>query len=321
MVNAQVTAMVSLLELLSNVTYIIIVYFTVKTSYTTLIQIMILYMILLPYSFLMNTSHNKNRIVEYGWSNVIKNVLMKQKNAVNNANVIRDNAKSRIQSISDKLQHKLLDGFDSKTVVNTVRRCDIPQNFAMENLKNLRVGMINEPCSSKGTSVPMALNVKNLAKVDTVPNEMSFEQSLVTNMRDHIDNELKYLQFFKDFVSFQDHCEKGKDVSQFQAENEIQCYITTKNEAKNSNSFQRTKNRSYQNKSKSFTTSKDYLSPDVDFINRESNIILSENQRNKMEQRAHLLSRLQMYSRRNSTYDSYKDKLIDLEENFMNANE
>ena len=97
--------------------------------------------------------------------------------------------------------------------------------------------------------------------------------------------------------------------------------LFTKNEAKNSKSFQRTKNRSYQNKSKSFTTSKDYLSPDVDFIDRESNITSSENQRNRMEQRVQLLSRLQMYSRRNSTYDSYKDKLIDLEENFMNANE
>ena len=321
MVNAQVTAMVSLLELSSNVTYIIIVYFTVKTSYTTLIQIMILYMILLPYSFLMNTSHNKNRIVEYGWSNVIKNVLMKQKNAVNNADDIRDNANSRIQSISHKLQHKVLDGFDSKRVANIARRCDISQNFAMENIKNLRVGMINEPCSSKGTSVPMALNARNLKTVDNVPTVMSVEQGLVTNMRDHIDDELKYLQLFKKFVSFQDHCEKGKNVSQFQAENEIQCYTTTKGKAKNSNSFQRNKNRIHQNKSKSFNTSIDYLSLDVDFIDRESNLTLSENQRNRMEQRAHLLSRLQMYSRRNSTYDSYKDKLIDLEENFMNANE
>ena len=321
MVNAQVTATVSILELASNVMYIVIVYFTVKTSYTTLIQIMVLYMILLPYAFLMNTSHNKNRLVEYGWSNVFKNVLMRRKNAVNNADDIEDSSNPRVESISDKLHHKVLDGFDSRRAANTVRRCNILQNFAMENIKNSRVGMINEPCSSKGTYVPMALNARNLTTVDKVPTEMSVEQRLVTNMRDHIEDELKYLEFFKDFVSFQDHCEKGKDVNQFQAENEIQCYTTTKNGAKNSNLFQRTKNRSYQNKSKSFTTSKDYLSPDVDLIDRDSNISLSENQRNKMEHRAHLLSRLQMYSRRNSTYDSYKDKLVDLEESFMNANE
>ena len=282
---------------------------------------MSLYMILLPYAFLMNTSHNKNRLVEYGWSNVIKNVLMKQKNAVNNTDDISDSANSRIQSISDKLQHKKPDGFDSKRVVKTVRRCDISQNIAMENIKTPHVVMISEPCSSKGTSVPMALNVQNLPTADKVPTEMSVEHRLVTNMRDHIDDELKYLQFFKEFVSFQDHCDKGKDVSQFQTKNEIQCYTTTKNRAKNSNSFQRTKNPSYKTKSKSFTTSKDYLSPDVDFVKRGAHISLSENQRNRMEQRAHLLSRLQMYSRRNSTYDSYKDKLVDLEESFMNANE
>ena len=67
-------------------------------------------------------------------------------------------------------------------------------------------------------------------------------------------------------------------------------------------------------------TYKDYPSPDADFTDRESNITLSEKQRNRMEQRAQLLSRLQMYSRRNSTYDSYKDKLVDLEESFMNSN-
>ena len=87
---------------------------------------------------------------------------MKQKNAVNNTDDISDSANSRIQSISDKLQHKKPDDFDIKRVVKTVRRCDISQNIAMENIKNPRVVMINEPCSSKGTSVPMALSARNL---------------------------------------------------------------------------------------------------------------------------------------------------------------
>ena len=33
-----------------------------------------MYMIILPYAFLMNTSHNKDKVAEHGWANVIKNV-------------------------------------------------------------------------------------------------------------------------------------------------------------------------------------------------------------------------------------------------------
>ena len=75
LVNAQVKAMVSFLETFSNILYVIVVLFTVRTSYTTLLQIMSLYLVLLPYASLMNTSHNKNRIVEFGWKNVFRNIL------------------------------------------------------------------------------------------------------------------------------------------------------------------------------------------------------------------------------------------------------
>ena len=36
---------------------------------------MILYLILLPRAFLMNTSHNKSRIIEHGWENILRNTL------------------------------------------------------------------------------------------------------------------------------------------------------------------------------------------------------------------------------------------------------
>ena len=86
LVNAQVKAMISLLELSSNIGYVIIISFTIKTSFATLVHFMFLYMVLLPYAFLMNTSHNKNRIVEYGWRNVFSNLIMKINNSVSHDN-------------------------------------------------------------------------------------------------------------------------------------------------------------------------------------------------------------------------------------------
>ena len=73
-VNAQVTAMITLLEslyLVVNITYAMLNQSTIGN----LIVSMPLRLIILPYSFLMNTSHNKGRIIELGWKNVLRNIL------------------------------------------------------------------------------------------------------------------------------------------------------------------------------------------------------------------------------------------------------
>ena len=84
LVNAQIKAMVSLIESLMNIGYVIIVAFTVRTSFGTLVIMVSLYMVVLPYSFLMNTSHNKNRIIEHGWKNVFNNILGRKQIALDN---------------------------------------------------------------------------------------------------------------------------------------------------------------------------------------------------------------------------------------------
>ena len=75
-VNAHVTAVTSILEsiglLIIFITWGVI---TKSSGYATLIQATLLYFIVLPYVFLMNTSENKARIIEDGWFNVIKNVV------------------------------------------------------------------------------------------------------------------------------------------------------------------------------------------------------------------------------------------------------
>ena len=40
------------------------------------ILFMLLYFVVLPYGFLMNTRYNKNRIIEEGWINVLKNMVL-----------------------------------------------------------------------------------------------------------------------------------------------------------------------------------------------------------------------------------------------------
>ena len=75
-VNAQVTAMATIIEFLYITLYSVVVgYISKGSSFATLIQVMGLYCVVLPYFFLMNTSHNKNRIIDIGWQNVFQNMV------------------------------------------------------------------------------------------------------------------------------------------------------------------------------------------------------------------------------------------------------
>lgn len=74
-VSSRVTAVITLLEIVGNWVNVIILGFTNHSGIETLTLGMILYFVVLSYSFLMNTSHNRNRVVEKGWANVLKNVV------------------------------------------------------------------------------------------------------------------------------------------------------------------------------------------------------------------------------------------------------
>ena len=73
-VNAQVTALICILEMVGAITFSIHRSFTGPTI-DTLLHGQFTYFILMPYAFLMNTSRNKNRIIEHGWKNVFRNMI------------------------------------------------------------------------------------------------------------------------------------------------------------------------------------------------------------------------------------------------------
>ena len=73
-ISCQVTAAISLLEIFGNIFGAIIWLFIAKyVGNESLVLALTLYFILLPYTFLMNTHHNRNLVVEDGWGMVIKN--------------------------------------------------------------------------------------------------------------------------------------------------------------------------------------------------------------------------------------------------------
>ena len=306
-VNAQVKAMISLLELSSNIGYVIIISFTVRTSYATLVQFMFLYMVLLPYAFLMNTSHNKNRIVEYGWTNVCSNLIMKL-NSSGTHDTNNDNANRAVYNISLNFQDKHVP-VPNKVICNSSQKHDI------ERIQTDRVESSITPSSSKRTSIPMILD----ANLKVLPHECQsnnlIEKTFIRKMRKHIDDEMKYLESFKDFISFQEHCKEDQDLGEFKAGCEIQYYSS-----KNIESGNPTTNRKIKSSGliepKTLLTSKNVEFNNVD---KETSAISDENKRSKREKRIHLLECLKICSEQNLSFDFFKEQLISLEESLINC--
>ena len=73
-VNAQITAVIAVSEFIGLV-IIFIVALVTKSSTIPKIIFTSLELIILPYAFLMNTNENKSRIIEKGWTNILRNSI------------------------------------------------------------------------------------------------------------------------------------------------------------------------------------------------------------------------------------------------------
>ena len=75
-VNARVTFVVWILETIANISVLSLWKIVGGTSFGTLTNAMMWYYLIISYTFLMNTSYNKDRVIEDGWKIVIMNSLI-----------------------------------------------------------------------------------------------------------------------------------------------------------------------------------------------------------------------------------------------------
>ena len=134
-------------------------------------------------------------------------------------------------------------------------------------------------------------------------------------MRKHIDDEMKYLESFKDFISFQEDCKEDKDLGDCKAEGEMQYYLSTKIQSKNPTINQKMKS-SGPIESKTLLMCKDI---EIENVNKETSATSYENRRNKREKRIHLLECLKICYEQDLSFDFFKEQLISFEESLINC--
>ena len=201
LVNAQITALTTFLELFAMATYLIHIAYMKGPSFSTAAHAMGVYNLLLPYAFLMNTSHNKNRIIDNGWANVVGNIIGRSNPLIECFNSISlGNVRNRQSTNTQIAMMTILE--DNKLVAAPFNK--------------------NEPSTSQGKKLKNQYEsndvVLNAKKLDIQDDKYNVSQKLIAGMIKNIEDEVKYIRQFKQLVAYEDDFEKGKTLSGYDLE-------------------------------------------------------------------------------------------------------
>ena len=216
-VNAQVKAFVSFIEGFVNILYILIIAFTVRTSLGTLVMQSVTYLIILPYISLMNTSYNKDRVIENGWKNVLKNLWVKKSSVrhlngtpkcTQNKMHVQKQSEIPSKNMNQKNLNEIFKTFSSGQ--NIGRKIAWPEEEIVSELSaSTSQGQFSETKDqtivSNKNDEPGKENINNNSVVDKI----------VLQMIQHTHNEHEYIRYFEQLI---DHLSKSKECQTYMNE-------------------------------------------------------------------------------------------------------
>ena len=187
-VNAQVTFAIYILETVALAS-VVILWFAIRKNELSATLSFVSFYVVLPYTFLMNTPHNKNLITEHGFLNTIRNAIQmpcnfekrtvedgdglakggNERQKHNKLDSIKATSKSHVKEISisldDKLNHSSMENPD----IYIISRSD--KNAKWEHCNDDDIfNPQHNPCSNHSSA-----DVSNLEDgVKQVPNQILF---------------------------------------------------------------------------------------------------------------------------------------------------
>ena len=250
-----------------------------------------LYMVVLPYAFLMNTDFNKNRIVQHGWINILKNIIGKPDNSI----FIDTKESLDEKNISKNIEN------DRKKTKNIITTEIFVTESSGDPFDATHVNDDDKP----STSIEYSNGIK-------VPSYQHF----VEEMLDKIVDEDEYLEIFQSFVKFIDHCKGGNDPKKFQLcgpnNHKPSLHVSRKiktPKGKSSNS----KSKKQKNKGKSIIIDKNYNLNSSSHDGRT----FKGNKEERTTLRRDILFEMRANNENTNSLKYLGEKLIDQEENFI----
>ena len=272
----------------------------------------------------MNTSHNKNRIIEKGWKNVLKNIF--------NHPIFGYFTKEESEAISSNTEEKVVttdkpeslqiskkkDIFEISSTV-TDKKSTLVQNYSLEDV----------PCSSNENwmknsldkkidkEVPI-LDIKKLGKQKYIE---CLSHKLVINLENNLEDEKVYLERFKILIKFTENCKQGKILSEKELEIDSTIAFTCNKEILKGKSKMKQNKISSKPKLSSYCDDKDSneITQDNGSARYLSNTNIKESV-SRSKKRKEMVVKLLKSCKENDKFCRILDQIIDMEENFVVEN-
>ena len=319
LVNSQITAMLSILESSSNVAFIILLWYFKGTTYFSLILPLSIYAVILPYSFLMNTSDNKNRIVEVGWKNVFRNLFRPSKNpGINDDDdETKNNVPTQTSTKEETVENSRKEELENnKNGINTISNSATPTNVASSNTaQNLLHHdiRVNNYMESAGHSNFVNLDVKNLIKTS---DNYKTRQKLVSRMIKCRHAEEKYIAYFRKLVALHEGDKTENILMDVELDDEYSCNMKQSNQTKDGKirgKGKRSKQMDFQDDDQNWSNCN---------IENKTKLNFQGDLKERTLKRVELLNQIYSLSHDKITqYDELIEWLIDLEESFLQNNQ
>ena len=222
-VNAQVTAVVTIFEVVGMCIIVMTHVLVFQHGFTRFHFVyqylfMLLHYVLLPYAFLMNTTSNKNRIVEDGWMNVLKNMVLCYKCNIAPASGANDTSSAVQKTINVERKPDILEislrskssqsGGSEKAAVKP-----FPKSIEGER-KKPDFEMQKPNCSYKyeeSKKISNALTEKG-SKIKGTKSIDSFRKTIISDLLTSIDDEYTYTKILTHFVDAEEAHKAGKRI-------------------------------------------------------------------------------------------------------------
>ena len=222
-VNSDITFAIWILEWCGTILIIFLWSIGLQTVDILLEGIIIFYYIILPHSFLMNTAHNKDRIIDEGLKNIIRNffhapfdlsmfVNLLQNGRHENENGTQNNVEAYHIDIS-KEKKGISTSNETKT---STKNTDSNTDHELKNKMNIpQIDLYNDkPSSSNGIYETNAENDLAVASMTDSEDEtidegtendhcFSIKKQLLIFMKGNAHNEEHYIHYFLQLIDFE----------------------------------------------------------------------------------------------------------------------
>lgn len=199
-----------MIESSSNVAFIVVLWYFKGTTFFSLLLPLTLYLVILPYAFLMNTSENKNRIVDLGWKNVLRNLfgLSKGSSDDRDEHDPKDDEPNTSPGYNTGSGSETQIAKNDQNTVSTISDQSMQPKYSARNISKYATSTnppLNDPKTSASYSGYVNLNVNDLV---SDADRYKVSQKLISSMIKCGDKEEDYMSYFKKLVTFHERQQK-----------------------------------------------------------------------------------------------------------------